>query len=235
MHLSSLRLHRAPLTSRAVRISLLLFSVLGLTLIASQLSSNNTANAAGWLRYHRGYTLQGSWLCYGWANGAYHCTQHWHRTAAGTLISDNRAWVPNYGSAAVAAVKHQPATPQHAPAAKPAPVVQHAPVAKPAPVVQHAPAMPANPGTAGVVNEINAVFGPYAGQALAVARCESGYNPYAVNRSSDAEGIFQFLSSTWAGTSYAGYSRFNASANIHAAYQIFSRDGHTWREWSCQP
>lgn len=233
MHLSTLRLHRAPLTSRAMRISLLLFGVLGLTLIASQLSSNYTANAASWLRYQRGYSVQGSWLCYGWGNGAYHCTHHWHRNAAGHLISDNHAWVPNYGAAATVAVTRQPATshaaaPQHAP--------QHAPIIQRAPVVQHpAPVVSGNLGQQGVINEIRAVFGPYAGQALAVARCESGYNAYAVNRSSDAEGVFQFLRSTWVGTSYAGYSRFNASANIHAAYQVFSRDGHSWREWSCQP
>ena len=82
---------------------------------------------------------------------------------------------------------------------------------------------------------IRAVFGSYAGQALAVAACESGYNPNAVNPSSGASGVFQFLASTWATTSYAGYSRFNAWANVNAAHQVFVRDGYSWREWTCQP
>jgi hypothetical protein len=204
-----------------MRFSLLLFGVLGLTLIASQLASSTTAEASAGLRYQRGYSVQGNWLCYGWGNGAYHCTHHWHRTASGHLISDNRAWVPNYGT--VAAV----------PAARHATVTHNAPVVRHAAPARHTSPAPVPSGS--VTDQIRAVFGPYANQALAVARCESGYNPYAVNRSSDAEGVFQFLASTWRGTSYAGYSRFNASANIHAAYQVFSRDGHSWREWSCKP
>ena len=97
-----------------------------------------------------------------------------------------------------------------------------------------------NPGKQAVVNEIVAVFGSYAQGALAVSLCESGYdpnawNPYAIGNS-HASGVFQILyPSTWDGTSYAGYSPFDANANIHAAYQIFARDGYTWREWQCQP
>jgi hypothetical protein len=86
-----------------------------------------------------------------------------------------------------------------------------------------------------VTGMINSTFGGYAGQALRVAQCESSLNPMATNASSDAEGVFQFLASTWAGTSYAGYSRHNAWANINAAHQVFVRDGYSWREWSCQP
>jgi hypothetical protein len=82
---------------------------------------------------------------------------------------------------------------------------------------------------------ISDTFGPYAAQALAVAQCESSLDPWATNPSSDAAGVFQFLASTWAGTSYAGDSRYDAWANIHAAHEIFVRDGYSWREWSCQP
>lgn len=60
------------------------------------LQAQGTAQAAS-LTYARGYSVQGSWLCYGWSNGAYHCTQHWHRDASGKLVSDNPAWVPNVG------------------------------------------------------------------------------------------------------------------------------------------
>ena len=98
----------------------------------------------------------------------------------------------------------------------------------------------ANPGTQAVINDIKAVFGGYSAGALGVAHCESGFDPNAWNRiaimGSHAEGIFQILyPSTWGNTSYAGQSPYNYDANIHAAYQIFSRDGFTWREWECQP
>lgn len=80
---------------------------------------------------------------------------------------------------------------------------------------------------------IRQTFGPYAGRALAVARCESGFNPSARNSSSGAMGVFQFMPSTWRSTSYAGYSPYNAWANIQAAHQVFVRDGYSWGEWSC--
>jgi hypothetical protein len=50
-----------------------------------------------------------------------------------------------------------------------------------------------------------------------------------------AEGVFQILPATWAGTSQAGQSEFNAYANILAAHEIFVRDGYSFREWVCQP
>jgi hypothetical protein len=97
-----------------------------------------------------------------------------------------------------------------------------------------------NPGPAAIIAEIKAVFGPYSVGALAVAHCESGYDPNAWNRisilGSHAEGVFQILyPSTWNNTAYASYSPYNAWANIHAAHDIFARDGNTWREWECQP
>ena len=151
-------------------------------------------------------------LCYGWANGTYHCTAQRHVTPGGTLVSHHAIRVPNHvvgkgGSASV----HTPTR-----------------VSRPA-------APPAPSGSGSVQDQIRAVFGGYANAALAVAACESGYNPNAYNASSGASGVFQFLASTWATTSYAGYSRFNAWANIHAAYQVFSRDGYSWHEWQCQP
>jgi hypothetical protein len=53
-----------------------------------------TANASDGLYYQHGYYVVNTWLCYGWSNGSYHCTQHWHRSG-GQLISDNPSWVPN--------------------------------------------------------------------------------------------------------------------------------------------
>lgn len=81
---------------------------------------------------------------------------------------------------------------------------------------------------------IDSVFGSYGPGAINVARCESGLNPDAYNPSG-ASGLFQIMPSTWASTSEAGQSPFNAAANIAAAHEIFVRDGYSWREWTCQP
>jgi hypothetical protein len=97
-----------------------------------------------------------------------------------------------------------------------------------------------NPGQTVIVNEIKALFGSYATGALNIARCESGYDPNARNPfpvgNSHAMGVFQILfPSTWSGTSYWRYSPYDYDKNIHAAYEIFKRDGYSWREWECKP
>lgn len=114
------------------------------------------------------------------------------------------------------------------------------PTLKPTATPSFRPPAGANPGQQAVINNIVAVFGSYSAGALAVAHCESGYDPNAWNSypimGSHASGVFQILyPSTWKSTSYASYSPFNADANIHAAYEIFKRDGYSWREWQCQP
>jgi hypothetical protein len=97
-----------------------------------------------------------------------------------------------------------------------------------------------DPGKLAVANEIKAVFGSYSAGALNVATCESGLDPNARNvtpiGNSHAEGVFQILyPSTWNGTSYHNSSPYDFVANIHAAYEIFKRDGYSWREWACKP
>lgn len=57
-----------------------------------------TAQASTALHYSRGYSVQGSWLCYGWSNGIYHCTQHWVRSGS-RFVSLNTPFVPSEGSA----------------------------------------------------------------------------------------------------------------------------------------
>ncbi len=219
MHLSSLR--SVVRSVRVARGAFALAGMLGMTLIATQVGAAPIASAAPALQYDAGYSVQGNWLCYGWSGhvwNAYHCTHHWHRSG-GRLISDNPAWVPNVGSTTASAPANR--------AAAPAP---HHASATPRVTT---PAAPVSGGS--VQSMIISTFGPYANSALAVARCESGFNPNAKNPSSSASGVFQFLSGTWRTTSYAGYSPFNAWANIQAAHQVFVRDGYSWREWSCQP
>jgi len=104
----------------------------------------------------------------------------------------------------------------------------------------HQPTPPPSAGSGQVVSIIQAVFGAYANEAIAVARCESSLNPSAVNPTSiggsHASGLFQILyPSTWRTTSQAGASPYNAQANAQAAYEIFRRDGYSWHEWSCKP
>ncbi len=67
---------------------------------------------------------------------------------------------------------------------------------------------------------------------LRVARCESVLDPYAVNASSNASGLFQFLPSTWATTPFADQDIFNAEANAEAAAWMWANGRRG--EWSCQ-
>jgi hypothetical protein len=68
--------------------------------------------------------------------------------------------------------------------------------------------------------------------ALRVGYCESHYNPYAVNRSSGASGLFQFLPSTWANTPQHASSPFDPVANAQAAAWLYHRSGPG--QWVCQ-
>ncbi len=67
--------------------------------------------------------------------------------------------------------------------------------------------------------------------ALAVAKCESNYNPYAVNSATGAAGLFQFLPSTWAFTPEHALSPFDPQANAEAAEWLYQRDGPS--QWAC--
>lgn len=67
---------------------------------------------------------------------------------------------------------------------------------------------------------------------LRVARCESVLDPNAVNASSNASGLFQFLPSTWATTPYADQDIFDPVANAEAAAWMW--DNGRRGEWTCQ-
>jgi soluble lytic murein transglycosylase-like protein len=109
-----------------------------------------------------------------------------------------------------------------------------APVGAPPPVVIGAVVAPAPPATAGVgVQAIYAVFGSSPGLtwALRVAHCESRYNPLAVNASSGASGLFQFMPSTW-NAYFAGWNIWDPYAQARAALVFYNR-GAT-NAWTCK-
>lgn len=70
--------------------------------------------------------------------------------------------------------------------------------------------------------------------ALCVAEAESTFDPLAVNPSTGAAGVFQFLPSTWASLSeladHGGDSVFDARANVAvAAWTVAKYGWHPWR------
>ncbi|MBO0795669.1 MAG: hypothetical protein J2P36_32670 [Ktedonobacteraceae bacterium] len=113
----------------------------------------------------------------------------------------------------------------------------------------------------GIAGEIHDIFGPYGSQAVRVATCESSLNsrarseiPVVLHKGpaagirQHAEGIFQFIETTWNGTTQgrehpvtpgtsdrASDPRYNAEDSIKAAWEVFRRDGHSWSEWACKP
>ena len=99
------------------------------------------------------------------------------------------------------------------------------------PPVTGAMVTPASPATAGVgLQAIYAVFGSSPGLtwALRVAHCESRYNPLAVNASSGASGLFQFMPSTW-NAYFAGWNIWDPYAQARAALVFYNRGAtHAW-------
>jgi hypothetical protein len=123
-----------------------------------------------------------------------------------------------------------PPTPTPAPAT-PAPVVATAPpqlAPTPKPVVVPPPGSGGNG-----VAAIYAVFGnsPGLSWALRVAKCESGYNPLAVNRSSGASGLFQFMPSTW-NANFPGWNIWDPYAQSRAALAFYNAGRQS--AWTCK-
>jgi hypothetical protein len=78
-------------------------------------------------------------------------------------------------------------------------------------------------------NAVCYVFGDYCGQALRVARCESGLQTTAQN--GQYLGLFQMGSSA---RQLFGHGQ-SALAQARAAYRYFVRSGRDWGPWSCKP
>ncbi|HEX6547807.1 MAG TPA: transglycosylase SLT domain-containing protein [Candidatus Dormibacteraeota bacterium] len=94
----------------------------------------------------------------------------------------------------------------------------------------------APPQPPSVQDVIRGAFQPMGDQAVGwaeqIAFCESTYDPHAVNTDSGAEGLFQFLPSTWAGTPFASQSPFDPVANARAAAWLLQTYGPS--QWECQ-
>lgn len=67
--------------------------------------------------------------------------------------------------------------------------------------------------------------------AVRLAMCESTLNPNAVNRSSGAAGLFQFMPRTWAATPWHNQSPFDPVANSQAAAWLWLKYGSG--QWDC--
>jgi len=108
--------------------------------------------------------------------------------------------------------------------------------AAPAPAPAPIPAPTAAPTSSGgsitdIITEAANRYGQSPSAMLAVAKCESNFNPNALNSRSGASGLFQFLPGTFKGTPFASYSIFDPWANANAAAWMWSvgRRG----EWVC--
>jgi hypothetical protein len=85
------------------------------------------------------------------------------------------------------------------PAPTPEPTPAPTPQPAPAPATATLRPVPSTGYVETVVRAAAAEFGVNADQLVRVAKCESGLNPLAKNPASTASGLFQFLTTTWAG------------------------------------
>lgn len=126
------------------------------------------------------------------------------------------------------------------PAAEPEPTDEPAPPAEepeptevPAPPAEEpAPAPSDETGIVGIINNAADEYGQSREDMLRVATCESNLDPNAVNPSSNASGLFQFLPSTFATTPYADEDIFDPVANARAAGWMWANGRRN--EWVCQ-
>ncbi len=84
----------------------------------------------------------------------------------------------------------------------------------------------------GFIDKAAKKYGQSAKDMERVARCESGLNPCAVNRSGPYYGLFQFLESTWRTTPYKDSSIYDPEAQALATAWMW-KEGRK-NEWACK-
>ena len=82
-----------------------------------------------------------------------------------------------------------------------------------------------------IIYDAAARYGQSGEDMLRVARCESGLYQYAEGRLGE-QGIFQFMTSTWATTPYANFDIFDPWASANAAGWMWANGRRA--EWVCQ-
>ena len=112
----------------------------------------------------------------------------------------------------------------------PPPPPPKAPVAQP--VVQAGPeiAAPSEAAIEQIILSASERYGVSYGWLLSVAKCESSLNPLAVNRSSGASGLFQFMPATFYG--HGGTDLWSAAQQANIAAKMFSIGESS--EWVCK-
>jgi hypothetical protein len=123
------------------------------------------------------------------------------------------------------------ATPDPTVAPPPAQPQVH-PAATPAPTPKPTFVPPPGSGGGGLA-AIYAVFGnsPGLSWALRVANCESHYNPLAINRSSGASGLFQFMPATW-NANFPGQNIWDPMAQARGALVFYNAGRQS--AWTCK-
>ena len=114
---------------------------------------------------------------------------------------------------------------------RPAPPVAEQPVTR---ATARAGTFTPPPGSGGDgLAAIYAVFGnsPGLSWALRVANCESHYNPLAINRSSGASGLFQFMPATW-NANFPGQNIWDPYAQARAALVFYNAGRQS--AWTCK-
>ena len=87
---------------------------------------------------------------------------------------------------------------------------------------------------AGIGGIVQQVFGPQAGTALAVAWCESKYDPAAVSMDGTSYGLMQLHAPTWAPVFPDFWQRWSDPEwNVTTAWEIYKRAGYSFAPWAC--
>jgi hypothetical protein len=120
-----------------------------------------------------------------------------------------------------------PPPPTPAPPAPPA--VAQAPAAPKPPAFVPPPAGSGGDGLAAIYAVFNG--SPGLTWALRVANCESHYNPLAINRSSGASGLFQFMPATW-NANFPGQNIWDPMAQSRAALTFYNAGRQS--AWTCK-